>query len=323
MNSYQPSRSQRAGVPPLAAVLGGLLLFAAGWWAGGRANRSEESVEPTRSQAEVPAPSVPLEYPSEVMEVPEEVAEALDPVADPAAEPGGDSATEPTESRARIALVIDDLGRSLGDLETLDALGVPLTFSVLPFEVLTPQVVAEIDRRGWEMLLHLPMEPKSGVDPGPGALTSMMTEEQLATATRAALAAVPGAVGVNNHMGSTLSADLRSMEAILTVVKEQGLFYLDSRTSAESVAYRAAVEQGIPAAERQVFIDAEIAPESIEEQFDRLLNLASERGAAVAIGHPHRPTLEVLAYRIPDALARGFEFVPVSFLLDRPAAAVE
>jgi polysaccharide deacetylase 2 family uncharacterized protein YibQ len=124
-------------------------------------------------------------------------------------------------------------------------------------------------------------------------------------------------------MGSTLSADRRSMEAILAVIKEQGLFYLDSRTSAESVAYRAAVEQGIPAAERQVFIDAEIAPEAIEEQFDRLLKLASERGAAVAIGHPHRPTLEVLAYRIPDALARGYEFVPVSFLLDRPAATVE
>jgi polysaccharide deacetylase 2 family uncharacterized protein YibQ len=296
------------------------LLFAVGWWAGGRAGRQEAPVVPAISIAkEVVAPPAADPYPPELADAPdtsvETTGEGAESAVDPTAETG--------KARALIALVIDDLGRSVGDLATLEALGVPLAFSVLPFEVLTPEVVAEINRRGWEMLCHLPMEPSSGVDPGPGALTSMMSSEELTAATRAALAAVPGAVGVNNHMGSTLSADARSMEAILSVIKEQGLFYLDSRTSAESVAYRSAVARGIPAAERQVFIDAEIAPEAIEEQFDRLLKLASERGAAVAIGHPHRSTLEVLAYRIPDALARGYEFVPVSFLLDRPSVAIE
>lgn len=315
MSPRNGSRSRPAGVPTLIALAGGLLLFAAGWWLGGRMGRDEAApvAVPIRVQTQTQAADeAPLRFP--------------DPPAPEVIEPpvtAVDAVSEPERARARIAIVIDDLGRSVSDLSVLETFGVPLAYSVLPFEVLTAEVVAEINRNGWEMLCHLPMEPRSGVDPGPGALTSMMSTDELAAATRAALSAVPGAVGVNNHMGSTLSADERSMNAILEVVGERGMFYLDSRTSAESVAYRSAIEHGIPAAERQVFIDAEIAVEAIEEQFDRLLRLASERGAAVAIAHPHRPTLEVLAYRIPDAVARGYEFVPVSFLLDRPAAPVE
>jgi polysaccharide deacetylase 2 family uncharacterized protein YibQ len=220
---------------------------------------------------------------------------------------------------ARIALVIDDLGRSVGDLDRLGTLGVPLTYSVLPFEARTAAVVAEVRRRELELICHLPMEPQSGADPGPGALTSAMSSAELADATRAALGAVPGAVGVNNHMGSSLSASREAMTPILEVVRDRDLFFLDSRTSAASVGYRVALDQGIPAAERQVFLDASLEPESIEEQFDRLLWLARDRGQAVAIGHPHETTLEVLARRIPQAVEDGFEFVPVSYLLDRSA----
>jgi polysaccharide deacetylase 2 family uncharacterized protein YibQ len=221
--------------------------------------------------------------------------------------------------RARIALMIDDLGRSVGDLDVLESLQVPLSYAVLPFEVRTADVVAEIRRRGGELLLHLPMEPQSGADPGPGALTSEMDLAQLERATRAALAAVPGSVGVNNHMGSILSTDGAAMRAVLGVVGESDLFFVDSRTSADSVGYRLALEMGVPATERQVFLDSDPVPMAIDEQFDRLLKVARERGAALAIGHPHRATLEVLARRIPEALDLGFEFVPVSFLLDRAA----
>lgn len=220
---------------------------------------------------------------------------------------------------ARIALVIDDLGRSVEDLISLEALGVPVTYSVLPFEVHTSEVVSEINRRGWEMICHLPMEPQSGANPGPGALTSEMSSAELADATRVALSAVPGAVGVNNHMGSSLSADVDAMEPVLEVVGERNLFYLDSRTSAASVGYRLALERGLPTAERQVFLDPELTTEAVEEQFDRLLWLARDRGEAVAIGHPHGVTLDVLARRIPEAVAAGYEFVPVSYLLDRAA----
>jgi polysaccharide deacetylase 2 family uncharacterized protein YibQ len=227
------------------------------------------------------------------------------------------SAPAPAEG-GRIALVIDDLGRSVADLDTIERLDVPLSYAVLPYEEETEQVVAELHRRKAEVLLHLPMEPANGEDPGPGALRMGMTPEQLRQFTLAALRAVPGAAGVNNHMGSGLSADERSMKTILGLLSGRGLFFLDSRTSAQSVAYKVAIRLGVPAAERQVFLDSDIQPEAIREQFHRLLGLSRTRGAAVAIGHPHPETLAVLADEVPKARALGYEFVPVSYLLDRP-----
>jgi hypothetical protein len=148
-----------------------------------------------------------------------------------------------------------------------------------------------------------------------------MAPAELARATREALDAVPGAVGVNNHMGSRLSADRASMAAILGVIGERGLYFLDSRTSAESVAFAAARELDIPAAERQVFLDPDPRAEAVRYQFRRLLAAARERGAAIAIGHPHPATLAVLEEEVPLALEHGYRFVPVSYLLDRSSVA--
>lgn len=223
-------------------------------------------------------------------------------------------------SATRIALVIDDLGRSLQDLDNLRSLGIPIAYAVLPFETQTPEVVAALRRRHEEILCHLPMEPRSGPDPGPGALRAAMTRDQLRQATLAALAAVPGATGVNNHMGSSISADPASMAVILTVVGSHNLFFLDSRTSAQSVAYRLAAAMGIPAAERQVFLDDDLTPTAIADQFHHLLTLARTRGEAIAIGHPHSATLATLATEVPRAQALGYHFVHVSALLDRPTA---
>jgi uncharacterized protein len=217
----------------------------------------------------------------------------------------------------RVALVVDDLGGSVGELQPLEELGVPVTYSVLPFAEETPQVVSELRQRRAEILLHLPMEPKNGEDPGPGALLQGMTDEELREKTLAALQAVPGAVGVNNHMGSLLSAAEGPMTAVLGVLAARGLFFLDSRTSAQSVGFEVARRLGIPAAERQVFLDGDPAPEAIRGQFERLLGLARVHGAAIAIGHPHPDTLAVLTAEVPRARALGYEFVPVSYLLTR------
>jgi polysaccharide deacetylase 2 family uncharacterized protein YibQ len=219
---------------------------------------------------------------------------------------------------ARVALVIDDLGRSVDDLQLLAALGVPVTYAVLPFETETPEVVAELRRRHAEILLHLPMEPKNHGNPGPGALLERMTDDELRQKTIAALRAVPGAVGMNNHMGSLLSSEEGPMNTVLGVIGERGLFFLDSRTSAGSVGYKVATELGIPAAERQIFLDDDPGPEAIRAQFERLLDLARSRGAAIAIGHPHPATLAVLVSEVPKAKAAGYDFVPVSYLLTRP-----
>jgi len=227
----------------------------------------------------------------------------------------------PPAGPARVALVIDDLGRSLEELDDLHRLGVPITYAVLPFESQTPEVVAALRRRHDEILCHLPMEPRSGGNPGPGALRAGMSPEQLRQSTLAAIAAVPGAVGVNNHMGSALSADPGSMSTILGVLAERGLYFLDSRTSAQSVGFRVATSLGVPAAERQVFLDDDPHPAAVAAEFQHLLELARTRGGAIAIGHPHAATLATLAAEVPRAQALGYRFVQVSALLDRPPAA--
>lgn len=227
----------------------------------------------------------------------------------------------PPGEGASVALVIDDLGRSVDDVARLAELGVPVTYAVLPFESRTAEVVSELRRRGVELIVHLPMEPSNGADPGPGALRLAMGRRELARATRSALEAVPGAVGVNNHMGSKLSADRPAMESVVGVVARRGLYFLDSRTSAESVGYAVARGLEVPAAERQVFLDPDLRPEAVRYQFRRLLDAARERGSAIAIGHPHPITLEILREEVPLAVERGYRFVPVSYLLDRSAVA--
>lgn len=252
------------------------------------------TVKTASSAEEPPMPSLPAEAPD------------AEPVED------GES-----HLPGHVALVIDDLGERLEDLQPLESLGVPITYAVLPYEEHTKEVVAELRRRHVEMLLHLPMEPLNGEDPGPGALLAGMDDEELREKTEAALRAVPGAVGVNNHMGSRLSEDQRALTPVLRVLSEHGLFFLDSRTSASSVGYRTARALGLPAAERHVFLDRDPSPEAIRQQFQRLLDLSRTRGAAVAIGHPLPDTLQVITEEVPKAREAGFVFVPVSDLLDR------
>jgi polysaccharide deacetylase 2 family uncharacterized protein YibQ len=161
------------------------------------------------------------------------------------------------------------------------------------------------------------MEPEGRADPGPGALAEGMSAGEVARRTRAAIEAVPGAVGVNNHMGSRLTADESTMRAMLGVVAERGLFFVDSRTTPDSVAERVARELGVPTAARDVFLDAEGDASSIAAELERLLELARRQGAAIAIAHPHPATLELLERELPLLKARGFELVPVSYLLER------
>jgi len=217
----------------------------------------------------------------------------------------------------RIAVVIDDLGRSLTEVDRLEALRAPLTYSVLPFETRTAEVVRRLRAAHAEILCHLPLEGRTGADPGPGAIRDDFSPRRVERLTRDALVAVPGAVGVNNHMGSRVTADRAAMAAILDVVAEHGLFFLDSRTTPESVAYEMARERGLPTARRAVFLDGALDRLSIATEFARLLDLARRDGAAIAIGHPHELTLEMLEREIPKALAAGFEIVPVSYLLER------
>jgi polysaccharide deacetylase 2 family uncharacterized protein YibQ len=247
------------------------------------------------------------------------------PAPRPAARPAPRPAAAPTEvaeptgppTRARVALVIDDLGGSLAPAARLLALGIPVTGAVLPFERHSAEVAKRLRAGGAEVIVHLPMEPTGPQDPGPQAVLERWRPERIAALTESAIAAVPGATGLNNHMGSRITADEEPMRAILAVVARHGLYFLDSRTTEETRAFDWAREAGIPAARRDVFLDDERTPEAVAAQFERLLELARARGAAVAIGHPHDVTFGVLERAIPRARAAGVEFVPVSYLLER------
>jgi len=285
----------------------------------GRVTERLERVEPA-PQAQIteePEAAVPVPGPAPVE--PAEIPADEEP--QPVVEPG--EGEYPPAAGARISLVIDDLGRSVGDVDTLQRLGVPISYAVLPFESRTPEVIEALRGHEAEILCHLPMVARNGANPGPGALSREMAADELIIGTRVALERTPGAVGVNNHMGSDLSSDPAAMRTILEVLAESGLFYVDSRTSADSVGYQMALEVGVPAAERQVFLDSVHETETVMEQFRRLLEVARERGTAIAIGHPSSVTLGVLEQEIPRALAAGYEFVPVSYLLDRTSVQLQ
>jgi hypothetical protein len=202
---------------------------------------------------------------------------------------------------ALAALVIDDLGYRLGAVKRLLALDLPITFSILPHAPYGAKASALIRRHGREVLLHLPMEPRSypRLDPGPGALLQGMGRDELMSITRRDLETVPGASGVNNHMGSRLTEDFAAMSAVMEVLAQRGLFFLDSQTSPDSVAYQAARQAGVPTARRLVFLDHDSNLAAVRGQMDRVLSLARRGVPVIAIGHPNDSTLKVLEEYAP------------------------
>ena len=217
----------------------------------------------------------------------------------------------------RLALVIDDLGQSLSHFEQLASLEIPLTIAVIPGLPASARTVSEASRRGVEMLLHQPMEPREegGKNPGDGVLLTSMTAEALRARVRAGLDAVPGAVGVNNHMGSRFTEDPAGLGAVMAEIKEHGLFWLDSRTTAGTRGAAAARAAGVPALERDIFIDAEVSGDAIRRQVRKLVETARVNGAAVGIGHPHPETIAVLRELRAELLASGVTLVGVSALV--------
>ena len=285
----------------LAALAG---VFALGIWLGRGGGR--ELVARWRAGDSRPARE-PSARPSGPRRAPAAAAEAPTRVAEP---PG-------RTAEARVAIVIDDLGRSVEEVDRLLALGVPFSYAVLPFEPRSAEVAARLSAAGAEILVHLPMEPEGGEDPGPNAILERQRPRRVGALTEKAVQAVAGATGLNNHMGSEITADPDAMGAVLDVVAARRLFFLDSRTTAETKAFEWARARGIPAARRDVFLDDDPASGAVAAQLERLLAVARERGAAIAIGHPRAATLAVLERELPRARAAGIEFVPVSFLLER------
>lgn len=183
--------------------------------------------------------------------------------------------------------------------------------SILPNGTRAADFAKRLHARGFEILCHLPMEPRGRETPGANAILTSMSDEEIARATRANLEAVPHARGVNNHMGSRATADRRVMTSVLRAIPEH-MYFIDSRTVGGSVAAEVARELNVRTATRHVFLDDVATESAVRRQLDELAGAASRRGVAIGIGHPYPVTLRVLAEELPELRARGFRLVRAS-----------
>jgi len=221
-----------------------------------------------------------------------------------------------TSSRPRVAIIIDDLGYHRDVDLQLIRLDLPLSFAILPWAPFTNFVTQEASRRGRELLLHQPMEPRDYpcIDPGVGALLLSMDEVLLKETLHKNLRQVPGARGVNNHMGSSFTENRDKMSMVLRELRKLGLFYVDSRTTNGTVGLEEAKKIGVPAAERTIFLDNNPGPEAISAQIRQLMTAAKRSGSAIGIGHPYWQTVEIIKkYR--NTLKDEVSLVPVSELV--------
>jgi len=209
---------------------------------------------------------------------------------------------EPAPSSApgvtpKIALVIDDMGESVAKARRLtDIFGSGCTLSILPQSSYSQETAQLAKKRGVDILLHLPMEPLSypATDPGPGALFVDMDRSTIQAAVRRSLQALPGIIGVNNHMGSRFTADERCMRIVLRMLRERGLFFMDSLTNSKSLASEMASRMNVQTISRDIFIDNQRDVESILFQLQKAEQVARVHGQAVVIGHPYPETLDAL-----------------------------
>jgi polysaccharide deacetylase 2 family uncharacterized protein YibQ len=216
----------------------------------------------------------------------------------------------------KVAIIIDDLGYDRKIAEKFLELDVAFTFSILPFSPYQEKIARRAQAKGLEIMLHLPMEPVEypAVNPGQGTLLTSMSPDRLIGQLEENLDTLSGIKGVNNHMGSKLTAESNQLYQIFSILKKRGLFFVDSRTTAKSLCKPTARMFKVPFAQRDVFLDHHPQPEFIRKQIKTLIEIARRHGEAVGIAHPHASTYTVLKQMLPE-LKQNVRMVPVSDLV--------
>ncbi len=297
-------------------VLAGALLGAGAFWLLSSCP-GRRSVPPAREER--PGPEPTPTRPAARAPAPTPVATAVPREARPPAD--FESTGEP--GKGVLAVVLDDVGYSPRPLADIALLEGPVALAVLPDSPSAPEAAALARRKGWDLLVHLPMQPASGKGE-PGAIGPGSSDAEISALVRGAVARLPGAIGVNNHQGSLASADRRVMACVLGVVRERGLFYLDSRTTAATVAGEVARRLGVPLLSRDVFLDDRATeekaeggpPEALATAWERAKGIARRRGQCVVVGHPHGATLAFLGRELPRLAGAGLKLVKVSDLVE-------
>ncbi len=202
----------------------------------------------------------------------------------------------------QVAIIIDDLGYDISLAKKFINLDCPLTCAILPYCRFSKEIAQLANQKGCQVMLHQPMEPNEypEVDPGKGALLSSMTPDERTETLKQNLNAVPFIKGVNNHMGSKLTTLSDEMNDVFIVLKQRGLFFIDSRTTAATQTRSSAKMLKVPYAARDVFLDHVQTREAISAQVEELLRIAEINGKAVGIGHPHEITHAVLLQKLPE-----------------------
>jgi polysaccharide deacetylase 2 family uncharacterized protein YibQ len=216
----------------------------------------------------------------------------------------------------KLAIILDDLGSDRGAADAIFALPYPLTISVLPHHEHSAVIAQEAERRGYQVMLHLPMQSIANEKPEAQELHPGMPAAEVSALVEDFLQNVPGVAGVNNHQGSQATSDAGLMSELMPVLGERRLFYVDSRTTAATVAYETAQSFGVPSAFRNVpFLDDVAQVAAVRKQLELALRGAREKGEAIAIGHAHPTTLQALREVLPQAQAQGVRLVFASELV--------
>ncbi len=221
-----------------------------------------------------------------------------------------------------MTIIMDDLGRSALTAEMLVSFPEPITFAILPGEPHAVQVAQIAHAADHEVMLHVPMEPQGypAVDPGDDALFVAQSDAEIRRRFDLLLARIPYVTGTNNHMGSRFTEDARALSPVMEILREKGLFFIDSRTTGQSRVTEVARHFGVPTMDRDVFLDNVAEVGAIVREIKRLENKARRQGAAIGICHPYPETLEALRRELPEMRGRGITVVPVSVLLRKQAS---
>ncbi|MDT0582997.1 divergent polysaccharide deacetylase family protein [Brumicola blandensis] len=219
-----------------------------------------------------------------------------------------------TRKKARIAIIIDDIGNKRADADAF-ALSEKVTFSILPHTPFSTQFSEFSFHQGREVMLHMPMESLHGEALGEGAILASMYPDEVEMAMLRALESVPHAIGVNNHMGSKLTQITLQMNAVMEVLNNNRLYFIDSRTTKFSKAHQIARQHGVYSATRHVFLDHFANEAFLEKQFSQMLRKARRNGSVIGIAHPYPVTIEFLKKKLDD-LPDDIELISVSEYLN-------
>jgi hypothetical protein len=214
--------------------------------------------------------------------------------------------------KGRIAIVIDDWGYNLNNLQIIGQIKYPLTVSILPDLNYSREIADQLHNRGFEIILHLPMEPHEKYRLEKNTIMASMDGQTIKRIIDEDLANVSYASGVSNHMGSAVSEDAKTMEIIFKELKKNNLFFLDSFVTSKSVCLSLSRKIGIGFTRRDVFLDNIEEPDYIKQQIYKLKTRAKNKGYAIGIGHDRKITLQALKEVMPQIEREGFKFVFLS-----------